>query len=65
MISDIAYDFWKLDDNEILDGLELLERSYVEKVLLEYMPNMDVDNMSKGDLAHEYREVTNEFIEIE
>ena len=65
MISDIAYDFWKLDDNEILDGLESLERAYVEKLILEYMPNMDVDNMSKDDLAHEYKEVFNQDIEVE
>jgi len=65
MISDIAYDFWKQDDNEQLEGFISMERAYVEKIILEYMPNMDVDNMSKDDLASEYREITNEIIEIE
>ena len=65
MISDIAYDFWRQDDNEQLEGFISMERAYVERIILEYMPNMDVDNMSKDDLASEYREITNEIIEIE
>ena len=65
MISDIAYDFWKQDDNEQLEGFILMERAYVERLILDYMPNMDVDNMSKDDLAHEYKEITNQIIEVE
>ena len=65
MISDIAYDFWRQDDNEQLEGFISMERAYVERIILEYMPNMDVDNMSKDDLASEYREITNEIIEVE